>query len=162
MDCGVQSAMLSVPPGGETGTQQSLAASVFAPPSIDQAQVEADKRAVYKWVSLFLLRIPVSSSNSRDFPFSPTKTSAVSPSGTPLRTLRTSDAILWPAIERCLQHGHPGLRPTPGEGPQTFFSQRTGNRWTGEWMRSGFTYILYTSHFDVARLEINVHVYFRW
>lgn len=48
MDCGVQSAMLSVPPGAETGPQQTLATAVFAPPDTDQAQFEADKRAVYK------------------------------------------------------------------------------------------------------------------
>ncbi|GJQ85926.1 hypothetical protein Trydic_g21776 [Trypoxylus dichotomus] len=40
--------MLSVPPGGDSGPQQPLAAAVFAPPDTDQAQFEADKRAVYK------------------------------------------------------------------------------------------------------------------
>lgn len=48
MECGVQSAMLSVPPGGDTGVQATLPAAVFAPPDTDQAQFEADKRAVYK------------------------------------------------------------------------------------------------------------------
>lgn len=50
MECGVQSAMLSVPPGSsEPGVQPaSLPAAVFAPPDTDQAQFEADKRAVYK------------------------------------------------------------------------------------------------------------------
>ncbi|CAG9857694.1 unnamed protein product [Phyllotreta striolata] len=45
MECGVQSAMLSVPP--ETGVQQPLPA-VYSPTDADQAQFEADKRAVYK------------------------------------------------------------------------------------------------------------------
>lgn len=50
MDCGIQSAMLSVPPVGEPVVQQPplAAAAVFAPPDTDQAQFEADKRAVYK------------------------------------------------------------------------------------------------------------------
>nr|XP_008196118.1 PREDICTED: homeobox protein PKNOX2 isoform X1 [Tribolium castaneum] len=47
MECGVQSAMISVPPGGDS-VPQSLATSVFPPPDSDQAQFEADKRAVYK------------------------------------------------------------------------------------------------------------------
>ncbi|XP_050502476.1 homeobox protein PKNOX1-like [Diabrotica virgifera virgifera] len=47
MECGVQSAMLSVPPVGESGVQQSLPA-VYSPTDADQAQFEADKRAVYK------------------------------------------------------------------------------------------------------------------
>nr|XP_022899732.1 homeobox protein PKNOX2-like [Onthophagus taurus] len=48
MDCGVQSTMLSVPPSGDSVPQQPLSAAVFAPPDTDQAQFEADKRAVYK------------------------------------------------------------------------------------------------------------------
>lgn len=48
MDCGVQSAMLSVPPVGDAGIQQAIPPTVFAPPDTDQAQFEADKRAVYK------------------------------------------------------------------------------------------------------------------
>lgn len=57
MDCGVQSAMLSVPPVSEppapASQQQNLASTaVFAPPDTDQAQFEADKRAVYKYVTL--------------------------------------------------------------------------------------------------------------
>lgn len=56
MDCGVQSAMLSVPPVPEPPApqqqqqqqQQLPTNSVFAPPDTDQAQFEADKRAVYK------------------------------------------------------------------------------------------------------------------
>ncbi|KAJ8967017.1 hypothetical protein NQ314_003134 [Rhamnusium bicolor] len=47
MECGVQSAMLSVPPVGDAGVQQPLPAA-FTPPDSDQAQFEADKRAVYK------------------------------------------------------------------------------------------------------------------
>ncbi|KAJ8916551.1 hypothetical protein NQ315_000193 [Exocentrus adspersus] len=48
MECGVQGAMLSVPPPvGEAGVQQPLPAS-YSPPDADQAQFEADKRAVYK------------------------------------------------------------------------------------------------------------------
>lgn len=65
MDCGVQSAMLSVPPVPEppapSAAQQSLTTTVaatttttnnavFAPTDTDQAQFEADKRAVYKLV----------------------------------------------------------------------------------------------------------------
>lgn len=57
MDCGVQSAaMLSVPPAvteppAPPTQQQTLATNaVFAPPDTDQAQFEADKRAVYKFV----------------------------------------------------------------------------------------------------------------
>lgn len=61
MDCG--SAMLSVPPPVSEPPappppqqqQSALAASaVFAPPDTDQAQFEADKRAVYKCVIFFL------------------------------------------------------------------------------------------------------------
>lgn len=47
MEC-VQSAMLSVPPGSDSGPQQPLATTVFSPGDTDQAQFEADKRAVYK------------------------------------------------------------------------------------------------------------------
>lgn len=53
MDCGVQSAMLSVPPVSEPSappSQQLPGTAVFAPPDTDQAQFEADKRAVYKLV----------------------------------------------------------------------------------------------------------------
>lgn len=54
MDCGVQSAMLSVPPVSEPSAppqpQQLPPNTVFAPPDTDQAQFEADKRAVYKLV----------------------------------------------------------------------------------------------------------------
>lgn len=49
MDCGVQNAMLSVAPGNDAAAQQSLStASLFPPTDTDQAQFEADKRAVYK------------------------------------------------------------------------------------------------------------------
>ncbi|KAK9892491.1 hypothetical protein WA026_020481 [Henosepilachna vigintioctopunctata] len=48
MDCGIQSAILSVAPVADTGPQPSLASTVFAPPDTDQAQFEADKRSVYK------------------------------------------------------------------------------------------------------------------
>ncbi|CAH0548612.1 unnamed protein product [Brassicogethes aeneus] len=53
MECGVQSAMLSVPPVGADAAaviQQAAIppAALFAPPDTDQAQFEADKRAVYK------------------------------------------------------------------------------------------------------------------
>ncbi|XP_018323581.1 homeobox protein PKNOX1-like [Agrilus planipennis] len=49
MECGVQGGMLSVPPGGDNGPQPTLpSTSLFAPPDTDQAQFEADKRAVYK------------------------------------------------------------------------------------------------------------------
>lgn len=48
MEC-VQSAMLSVPPvTTDSGPQQPIAPTVFPPPDTDQAQFEADKRAVYK------------------------------------------------------------------------------------------------------------------
>ncbi|KAJ8956362.1 hypothetical protein NQ318_015100 [Aromia moschata] len=47
MECGVQSAMLSVPPVGDSAVQQPLPAA-FSPSETDQAQFEADKRAVYK------------------------------------------------------------------------------------------------------------------
>lgn len=47
MEC-VQSAMLSVPPVTDSGPQQPLATTVFASSDTDQAQFEADKRAVYK------------------------------------------------------------------------------------------------------------------
>lgn len=47
MECGVQSAMISVPPAGDSGPQ-SLATTVFPATDVDQAQFEADKRAVYK------------------------------------------------------------------------------------------------------------------
>ncbi|XP_018567417.1 homeobox protein PKNOX2-like [Anoplophora glabripennis] len=47
MECGIQSAMLSVPPVGDAGVQQPLPAS-YSPSEADQAQFEADKRAVYK------------------------------------------------------------------------------------------------------------------
>lgn len=50
MDCGIQSAILSVPPGADPGSQPPLTTTVFAPPDVDQAQFEADKRSVYKWV----------------------------------------------------------------------------------------------------------------
>lgn len=46
MDC-VESAMLSVPPVGEAALQQPLSAP-YSPSDSDQAQFEADKRAVYK------------------------------------------------------------------------------------------------------------------
>ncbi|XP_044763449.1 homeobox protein PKNOX2-like [Coccinella septempunctata] len=48
MDCGIQSAILSVAPGADPGPQPGLTTSVFAPPDVDQAQFEADKRSVYK------------------------------------------------------------------------------------------------------------------
>lgn len=52
MECGIQRAMLSVPPvavgADHSPQQQPISASVFAPPDTDQAQFEADKRAVYK------------------------------------------------------------------------------------------------------------------
>ncbi|KAB0791585.1 hypothetical protein PPYR_03385 [Photinus pyralis] len=49
MDCGVQSAMLSVAPGSDAAAQQPLSAAALFPTSEgDQAQFEADKRAVYK------------------------------------------------------------------------------------------------------------------
>ncbi|CAH1118560.1 unnamed protein product [Phaedon cochleariae] len=47
MECGVQSAMLSVPPVGDAGVPQPLPAA-YSPTEADQAQFEADKRAVYK------------------------------------------------------------------------------------------------------------------
>lgn len=50
MDC-VQSVMLSVPPVGEAAVQQPLSAA-YSPSDSDQAQFEADKRAVYKYVLL--------------------------------------------------------------------------------------------------------------
>ncbi|KAL3270726.1 hypothetical protein HHI36_021252 [Cryptolaemus montrouzieri] len=48
MECGIQSAILSVAPGADNGPQSNLASAVFAPPDTDQAQFEADKRSVYK------------------------------------------------------------------------------------------------------------------
>ncbi|XP_045468460.1 homeobox protein PKNOX2-like isoform X2 [Harmonia axyridis] len=48
MDCGIQSAILSVAPGADPGAQPALTTTVFAPPDVDQAQFEADKRSVYK------------------------------------------------------------------------------------------------------------------
>lgn len=55
MDCGVQSAMLSVPePPAPPTTQQQPQNAVFAPPDTDQAQFEADKRAVYKYLINYL------------------------------------------------------------------------------------------------------------
>ncbi|KAK5638264.1 hypothetical protein RI129_012559 [Pyrocoelia pectoralis] len=49
MDCGVQNAMLSVAPGSDAAAQQPLPAAALFPTSDgDQAQFEADKRAVYK------------------------------------------------------------------------------------------------------------------
>jgi hypothetical protein len=47
MECGVQSAMISVPPAADS-VPQTLATTVFPPADSDQAQFEADKRAVYK------------------------------------------------------------------------------------------------------------------
>lgn len=46
MDC-VESVMLSVPPVAEAALQQPLSAP-YSPSESDQAQFEADKRAVYK------------------------------------------------------------------------------------------------------------------
>lgn len=59
MDC-VDSAMLSVPPVGEAAVQQPLSAA-YSPSESDQAQFEADKRAVYKYEMLKLsnMHIPL-------------------------------------------------------------------------------------------------------
>lgn len=54
MDCGVEAVgMLNVGPGvgPEAGPQQPLPTG-YSPPDTDQAQFEADKRAVYKSVSI--------------------------------------------------------------------------------------------------------------
>lgn len=55
MDCGVEGrgsgakgAMLNVPPGADGAQPPNLTTAVYAPPESDQAQFEADKRAVYK------------------------------------------------------------------------------------------------------------------
>lgn len=66
------------------------------------------------------------------FFFSGTKASIISALGASLRAMRISDAIVRSPVERCLQHGHPGLRPAPGTRSQAFPRQRTRNRWIGE------------------------------
>lgn len=57
MDCGVEGrgsgakgAMLNVPPGADGAQPPNLTTAVYAPPESDQAQFEADKRAVYKYI----------------------------------------------------------------------------------------------------------------
>lgn len=128
MDCGVQSAMLSVPPVPEPAApqqQQPLAANaVFAPPDTDQAQFEADKRAVYKSVRPCPLDVPPNLWLPRQAP-------AVPPAGAAVREMRARHAVLGSAVERRLQPGYTGVRAASGEGQEAVPGERTGNRRIG-------------------------------